>query len=443
MTKLARVAVTRMLDEFDHDIGLATESRFTLLYGPNGVGKTKLLELIRYASKLEARKIAQLPFEVLTLTFSDGTELVVHRDDERHDGDAVQVTRVKFILTRNGTEPCTWTTTPLSAALTPQVRHYLRASSTWKQIGLTTWEDVHDGEVVDEIEMLDRLAPSILQQQGQDNPIPTQLEEFTASWTVEMIATQRLVSSESPSRRMGPRKTTRMISEYSEDLSARLRRALVDNSRKSQELDRSFPKRILETAIDGIGDEEIRDRYRRQSDLRKELASLGLLRAESDVPIPDRELLPWERTVLNTYLVDTDDKLEVFKEVLARVQLLREIVDARFLNKTLVVDAEAGISFARRSAARTLKPEDLSSGEQQELVLMYNLLFKVEPGALVLIDEPEISLHISWQQRFLDDVTRIAALVGLDFLVATHSPQIINKSWEFARQLGPSLESSE
>jgi len=44
-----------------------------------------------------------------------------------------------------------------------------------------------------------------------------------------------------------------------------------------------------------------------------------------------------------------------------------------------------------------LKLTDLSSGEQQEVVMLYELLFCVQPGTLVLIDEPELSLHVVWQ----------------------------------------------
>jgi predicted ATP-binding protein involved in virulence len=55
-----------------------------------------------------------------------------------------------------------------------------------------------------------------------------------------------------------------------------------------------------------------------------------------------------------------------------------------------------------------------------------------------MIDEPEISLHIGWQKKFIADVLRISALVGFQFVVATHSPQIIDRWWSYATRLGPS-----
>ena len=54
----------------------------------------------------------------------------------------------------------------------------------------------------------------------------------------------------------------------------------------------------------------------------------------------------------------------------------------------------------------------------------------------MFIDEPEISLHVAWQLRFIPDVLKIAKLVGFRFIVATHSPQIINGMWDNAVGLG-------
>lgn len=69
----------------------------------------------------------------------------------------------------------------------------------------------------------------------------------------------------------------------------------------------------------------------------------------------------------------------------------------------------------------------LSSGEQHELVLLYDMLFKVKPNALVLIDEPELSLHILWQKEFMQDLLQIISIAHFDVLLATHSPYIVGE----------------
>jgi predicted ATP-dependent endonuclease of OLD family len=70
----------------------------------------------------------------------------------------------------------------------------------------------------------------------------------------------------------------------------------------------------------------------------------------------------------------------------------------------------------------------LSSGEINDLILWHELIYITRKDSLVLIDEPEISLHILWQQEFIDKLMTIKALKGMEkikIMIATHSPDII------------------
>ncbi|AGH96635.1 AAA family ATPase [Pseudobdellovibrio exovorus] len=70
---------------------------------------------------------------------------------------------------------------------------------------------------------------------------------------------------------------------------------------------------------------------------------------------------------------------------------------------------------------------EASSGELQQLATFMALLGVVEDDALVLIDEPEISLHPEWQTRLVDNLDQILSKFrGLHYLVVTHSPFIIS-----------------
>lgn len=174
--------------------------------------------------------------------------------------------------------------------------------------------------------------------------------------------------------------------------------------------------------------------------MRDRLAEIAVLDAAEELPFTDatlgRSLRDWERRVLWTYLEDTEAKLSTFEPLLLRVNVLQDIMNSRFLFKNMRIDREAGFRFFT-DEGREIGPTALSSGEQHELVLAYDLLFNVSPGSLVLIDEPEISLHVSWQQQFLRDMTSIAELVDLRFIVATHSPQVIHKHWDRTSALYP------
>lgn len=67
-----------------------------------------------------------------------------------------------------------------------------------------------------------------------------------------------------------------------------------------------------------------------------------------------------------------------------------------------------------------------SSGEQCLLVMILGIAGHIDDGSLVLIDEPEISLHPRWQEEFMTMLTSsFASYNDCQFIIATHSPQII------------------
>ena len=68
----------------------------------------------------------------------------------------------------------------------------------------------------------------------------------------------------------------------------------------------------------------------------------------------------------------------------------------------------------------------LSSGEQNILSTGAKLVSHAEPGCLIAIDEPEVSLNTSWQQHYTDLVAQsLSEAPGSHVLIATHSPHLI------------------
>lgn len=68
---------------------------------------------------------------------------------------------------------------------------------------------------------------------------------------------------------------------------------------------------------------------------------------------------------------------------------------------------------------------DLSSGEKQIIILMAYLSFKAA-SKIFIVDEPEVSLHVNWQEKFVDAL--MEASPDNQFVLATHAPSIIAKS---------------
>ena len=72
----------------------------------------------------------------------------------------------------------------------------------------------------------------------------------------------------------------------------------------------------------------------------------------------------------------------------------------------------------------------MSSGEKNDFILFYNLIFS--DNTVILIDEPEISLNIEWQEIFIDYLLKICKMKekelneNMQVIIATHSPHILN-----------------
>ncbi len=138
------------------------------------------------------------------------------------------------------------------------------------------------------------------------------------------------------------------------------------------------------------------------------------------------ELDDTEARVLALYVDDTEKKLRALADLARRVRSLLGSLNGKYRPKRLSVDRDDGLVAETDSGVR-VPLDSLSSGEQHELVLHYDLLFGVRANTIVLIDEPELSLHVSWQKRFLPDLLDFAKLSSFDAIVATHSPYIIGE----------------
>lgn len=128
---------------------------------------------------------------------------------------------------------------------------------------------------------------------------------------------------------------------------------------------------------------------------------------------------------------------EYAKENSDKISDLRSPI-TRFVNSVNMFFKEGGKSIMvagngdiivmnKRRKNQKMQVEELSSGEKQIITLMAYLAFKVDGRRqrIYIVDEPEVSLHITWQERFVDAL--LEACPEGQFILATHSPSIIAK----------------
>lgn len=76
----------------------------------------------------------------------------------------------------------------------------------------------------------------------------------------------------------------------------------------------------------------------------------------------------------------------------------------------------------------TIRLEQLSSGEKQILLILTTVFLQEEKPNVLLMDEPEISLHITWQDKLIELIRKLNP--NCQLILTTHSPNIFANGWE-------------
>ena len=79
------------------------------------------------------------------------------------------------------------------------------------------------------------------------------------------------------------------------------------------------------------------------------------------------------------------------------------------------------------SYGETLSAYKLSSGEKQILIILLTVLVQNKRPFVLFMDEPEVSLHVEWQQRLLELLLDLNPNVQI--ILTTHSPAVIMNGW--------------
>lgn len=417
--RIRQISVRKLFGVFDHTIPLNQGERITIIHGPNGYGKTVLLRMIDGFFNEDYAILHNTPFDELRLDFTDESYLRLVPD---HSNPDVGVT-VYF-----------------GKSSSKELQSRLQFVAKDRFVREKPDESVFGVPL--------SMSTALWVSNIKFYPDPEWLIALRSSVNAHLVKTDRLhnfLASKKDKRILllpdsTDIQTSLTVEDYTNELAESIQKTKAKYAEVSQELDRTFPARLLTTTVSsGLTDEEVQYNWKALSEKRERLIAAGLLDNghDTDVEIPSKIEDIAKKNALSIYLTDTKQKLEVFDNLAAKIDLFQRIIKQRFQYKNMTVGKEQGFAFVTADG-HPLSVTRLSSGEQHELVLLYELLFKVAPDSLILIDEPELSLHVAWQSQFLKDLQAIIKLVPLDFLIATHSPDIISDRWDLTVELkGP------
>ena len=122
-------------------------------------------------------------------------------------------------------------------------------------------------------------------------------------------------------------------------------------------------------------------------------------------------------------MVNSAGELEEDREdILKPLRRYEKTVNSFLEGKSVEVD-ESGKLKIESSSPSGLNPFILSSGEKQILILLTQALLRVDDPVVYIADEPELSLHVLWQEKLLNSLVTLGGKIQV--IVATHSPDIV------------------
>jgi predicted ATPase len=200
-------------------------------------------------------------------------------------------------------------------------------------------------------------------------------------------------------------------------------------------------KRFDESASKPATPEELRARVANVQSRFSTMKRFGLQTDDADLKTLS-ELLHSDKVhnahslaLIEGYVEMQESRHEARELIAKRLVEFEKLMDSFLVGKSVRIDARAGLEI--RANGEELSETDLSSGEYHFLYMMVAALLCQRSGTIIAIDEPELSLHVSWQRNVIGALARCAAGASPVFLFATHSPAISAEHIDQVYSLSP------
>lgn len=448
--KIKRIEVKDLFDYYCYEIAMKEHEAISIVHAPNGYGKTTVFKMITNLLKVDIVGISEVPFNEFVVEFTGGTILRAKKVEEKRKAFLTRflVLAIENIETEKQEKKSYSFEVPISEHILDRIR-----------------EEGFD-EYIRRIEMRRRRI-SIEEREESEN-IQNRYEKFVEQLRtirkaigVNFIDSDRLFST---TQQMKVREVIRKdkygrdeivrirhdgrMEDYSEqsnrneniirdakDILYRIQKARQIYSLESEKRDRNFPDRLVQyvdSQTEFFDDIQIAEQLEELEKKRLELENAGLVLSGKKTLAPRAGIDDTMRKFYTLYIRDTFEKLSVYDEIKAKLELFIEIINTKtvFSNKRMRIDDEKGVVFepieSKSGKKHLILLEKLSSGEKHDFIMFYELIFNSDTTGVFLIDEPEISLHVAWQMEFINVLERICDLNGTQAIVATHSPDIVN-----------------
>lgn len=423
---ITNIEIEKLYNRFNYSIKLGYRD-VTILTGPNGYGKTTILKIINYISKGDLEKLNDILFESIKILCDNSNEFII----KRLRG-SLFINDIKVDILYNKKKAIT-------------DKDFI---DIYKNKSMNNY--ILNNIYIDSKKTIDITIEDGIKFIEEHNSAVTILNKLKKSvGNVYFIREQRLLKVETKKVNLSSlnnlKKNNKSIVNIINDLPKKFQQLIseVSNnySQLSNSLDSTYPHRLFNTE-NGITEKEYQKKIQEMKFRFEKLMKYDLLKEQY---IPNVKFDEQHSKALKVYFDDFDKKYEIYEDFINKMDLFIKIINKKLKFKEIKIDRKKGIEVieveeSHKSKKRNIELNDLSSGEKQEILLFFDLIFNTKENIILLIDEPEISLHVAWQRQFMDDLASISKYMKLTSIVATHSPQIIGSYWEKQIDLGELYE---
>ncbi|MCF2910791.1 AAA family ATPase [Pseudoalteromonas sp. DL2-H2.2] len=421
-----------------YDLTVEFNQTLNILYGQNGTGKTTLIHIISNLANCDFIRFAFIEFANIKIVYSNSPTILISRNvtssESGYRGGVIQVhvpendstlkfsmrdamesakdqqlelfsdepasrlsDKVKKFVTKNNLNQ-------ISASYFPAFRTLLEAWSSRKRENRSMGKYAVEDATTFARELFGQFLPRI------NYPSPLEIEKKLVD---EIISCQVSIG-----RYENSIFSSSFIGVFSALLTGK------DNDSNPTELLKEISTLTKESTNNKFGDyQEYGDVYERLRELIQTIPTLS----ETSVS-----------GALEVYRDALKEKVMYQEEAFLAVNSYLEVVNFFLENKELSYE----LSKERRRPTVGLKFPDgswsnikvMSSGERQLLTMLY-AVNRMSGFSTVLIDEPEISLHIDWQEDLLEKM--MEQLGNRQIIVCTHSPSIAADFDEYMKEIAP------
>ena len=410
---ISSIEVKKLFGYLTYDIKELNNDIVTFIIGKNGMGKTTILKLLNKIGEQSFSEFRTTQFDSLKFVFRVGrTSKAVYFKKNKKGNCQWRVetgkTKSKFqdlpfgysdlmsdnekveFLEKNTSE----------VQLEPCGNH-------WSVNGRG-----HHGAK----QVLKLMAPIIKEKYITEKNVNTEELLFLKEFKVAFISADRLTKTEDDELQ---------VDIISQNMINVLEQHVIASSSFSKTFEHDILTKLLSAQKqDTIKLATLKEKLKEINDLESKVQSYGLYPDSKKIELPNRTLTENDKRLINTYLSDKSERIKPQENFLNLLELFEELMNKSLAEKVIKPDSHVGLKVNRPNGDE-LKLDQLSSGEQHLIILSYKLIFEIEDDSLVLIDEPEISMHLEWQKSFANMLDKIGEKRNIRFLCATHSPTII------------------